>query len=101
MAFNFARCRWASGTCELHRTCPFAHGEEELEAWNEHLEKMEEERKLKTEEGKEERTTGGRSERSSNKVNYHDMQTRCNYDSIFVSLWPVGHYLLPPPFLYL
>ena len=69
------------------------------------VQKMEKERKMKTEEGKEEKTKGWRPESSSNKVNYCDMQPRCNYDSIFFiglrktsdflflatsSLWPDG-----------
>lgn len=91
--------------CKLQRACTFAHGEKELEAWNDHLEKMEKRGQMKTQEGKEEKTTGGRFESTSNKVNYYGMQPRCNYDSIFFiglrktsdflflatsSLWPDG-----------
>ena len=72
---NFPGCRWANGTCKLPRECAFAHGEKELEAWNEHLEKMGKERKMKTEEGKGEKTTGGHPKSSSNKVSYYE----CNY----------------------
>jgi len=78
----FSDCRWANGTCKLHRECTFAHGEKELEAWNEHLEKMEKERKMKTEEGKEVKRTDGHPKSSSNKVNYYDMQPRCNHNSM-------------------
>ena len=81
---TFPGCRWVNGTCKLQRACTFAHGEKELEAWNEHLEKMEKQRKMKTEEGKDEKTRCGRPESSSNKVNYYDVQSRCYYDSIFV-----------------
>ena len=68
---TFPGCRWASGTCKLQRECTFAHGEKELEAWNEHLEKMEKERKMNTKEGKEEKTTDGHPKSSSNKVYYN------------------------------
>ena len=43
--------RWTKGACKLGRGCTFAHGDKELEAWNEHLEKMENEMKRET--GKE------------------------------------------------
>ena len=34
---------WTNGSCKLGRVCTFAHGETELTAWNNHLEKMEQE----------------------------------------------------------
>ena len=37
--------RWKKGTCKLDKACTFAHGDDELRAWNEHLEKMNEGRK--------------------------------------------------------
>lgn len=78
----FSGGRWANGTCKLHRACTFAHGEKELEAWNEHLKNMEKEKKMKTEEGKEERTTDGRPSSSLNKVRYSyvTLDPLCNYD---------------------
>jgi len=41
-----------------------------------------EERKMKEAEGKQEKTTDGHPKKSSNKVNYYDMQPRWNYDSM-------------------
>ncbi|KAJ7378377.1 hypothetical protein OS493_023632 [Desmophyllum pertusum] len=48
---------WTKGTCKLNKSCTFAHGEKELTAWNEHLEKMENELKTKTEEEKKKEQT--------------------------------------------
>lgn len=31
---------WKKGTCKLNKACTYAHGDDELNAWNEHLEKM-------------------------------------------------------------
>ncbi|XP_015762501.1 PREDICTED: uncharacterized protein LOC107341573 [Acropora digitifera] len=31
---------WKNGTCKLNKECTYAHGEDKLNAWNEHLEKM-------------------------------------------------------------
>ena len=39
----FPKPRWTNGKCKLGRVCTFAHGETELAAWNNHLEKMEKE----------------------------------------------------------
>ena len=48
--------RWRKGTCKLGIGCTFAHGEEELTAWNEQLEKMKkDERKKKEKENDEQR----------------------------------------------
>lgn len=63
----FPASRWKNGTCKLNRGCSFAHGEKELTAWNEHLEKMEKEMKKKTDE-KKEKAIDGRLKSSSNKV---------------------------------
>ena len=46
--------RWTKGACKLGKGCTFAHGEEELNAWNEHLDKMEKETKTKTKNENEE-----------------------------------------------
>ena len=39
--------RWTKGSCKLGRVCTFAHGETELTAWNNHLEKMDSELKTR------------------------------------------------------
>ena len=39
----FRKPRWTNGKCKLGRVCTFAHGGTELAAWNNHLEKMEQE----------------------------------------------------------
>lgn len=49
---SLSTIRWRKGTCKLGRGCTFAHGEEELTAWNEQLEKMRKDEKTKKEKEK-------------------------------------------------
>ena len=39
----FPKPSWTKGSCKLGRVCLCAHGETELTAWNNHLQKMEQE----------------------------------------------------------
>lgn len=51
--FSLPTPRWKKGSCKLGRVCTFAHGETELTAWNNHLEKMDSELKTKKVEQKD------------------------------------------------
>lgn len=64
----FPASSWKDGACKLNRTCTFAHGEKELTAWNEHLERMEKEMKMKGDGKEKESKIDGHLNGSLNKV---------------------------------